>query len=199
MGVKKDFGAAAYAAKAIAAFKDAATTPYQTAYVQLGKGAHTFGNTEFRTMKELAAEIESIVKQQKLSPESFVGRIDATCALFSFTGKEAYYNFMNATHDRNTSKHNLIVQVAGKPREWHHKAGEYLAFENRILAQQAPDSSRAIHANVPLFAGQLVDYIFPNLEMMKNFCERVSSGRFDEEAAALQAATQPHLRSSRPA
>lgn len=193
MAVKQNLGAAIHAVNALDAFKTASTSHYKAAYVHLGKGAHLFGGFEFHTKEDLETGLRKTISDYNLDEKKFSVSVDSTCALFDFKNKGIHNQFMKAIYHPGETPSRFVVQVANKSREWHHKAGEYLSHANRERLEGTSRTDRAILKNVPSYGSALVDYSFPDLDMMRNFCAYIASGQIDRDEAVLKAVTQPDL------
>ena len=169
-------------------FNAASNTPYVAVFITYGKGTHAFGTAEFKTIKEMAAEVTRDTSKYELPQENFTLYRAQNAAVITFANKKIYSDFMHAMLGHNVEPHDLIVQVAGKSAEWHHVAGQYVAYTNRARREEKIAGVPLGQQNVPLFKGTLVDYTFPDLATMKAFCERVNDGHFDRLAAEMKAA-----------
>lgn len=177
-------------------FKAAGTTPYVAVFITYGKGKHTFGTAEFKTIKEMAAEVTRDTSRYSLPQEDFVLHRGQNAAVITFANKTIYNSFMQAMLGHNVERHDLIVQVAGKSAEWHQVAGQHIAYVNRSRREEQIAGLPLGKQNVPLFKGTLVDYTFPDLATMKAFCERVNDGHFDRMVAEMKGASgsaAPHV------
>lgn len=169
-----------------ASFNDSRQTPYVAVFITYGKEPHVFGSSEFTTMKALEADIEKEAARYELNRDGFNAYFGHNAAVITFASKKIHASFMRAMHGHNVTAHDLVVQVAHKSPEWHHAAGQYVAYTNRVRREEKIQGKPLGFSNVPMFGGLLVDYSFPDLATMKDFCQRVNSGQFDTAAAELK-------------
>ncbi len=174
-----------------ASFNASKEVPYVAVLVVYGKGKHSFGVAEFKTLGELGKQITKEAKRYELPETDFTFYHGHNAAVITFTNKKIRGDFNKAMLGHNVEPNDLIVQVAEKSPEWHYVAGQYIAYTNRARREEKMEGKPLTQMNVSMFRGTLVDYAFPDLASMKEFCERVNNGHFDAKATELKNAVPP--------
>ncbi len=172
-----------------ATFTDRARTPYVTVFVTLGTAPFDLAGTEFTKMKELRGEIAQLTELKNVNRAQFEPTFGQNAMLVTFASKAVHTAFMDAVLGKNTDHPDRVVQVGGKSREWHHAAGTYIAYQNRARVAENPAAQPLTQSNVSRFGGTLVNYTFPDLATMRDFCVRVHEGKFDMLAKELRKAS----------
>lgn len=192
MGVNTNFTTGENPVDVLTAFKETAKAHYTAVYVKLGKGRHSYGESEFYTMNELAADIEKATQVYKIDTGKLDADITATTAIIKSNNKRVYGAFMDAMLGKNVQRNAMTAQVSNQSLEWHQAAKEHLArVKTARHAANLPDSLYHIK-NVAGFRHMLVDYVFKDVDALQSFCQEVRSGSIDKRAKELRSAGQQH-------